>query len=234
MSNSKTVCIIPARGGSKAIPKKNIRMVAGHPLISWVIRTAQKAKSLDRIIVSTNDREIAEIAAKYDAEVPFIRPEELSRDDTPGIAPIIHAAQWLERNQDYKPDYILCLQPTSPLLSVEDINGAVSVVKERRADAVLSVVEVDRHPNIMKRVDEDGRIHHYVEVDSESDRRQDYSQLHALNGAIWLIRRDVLLAKEDWYSDKTYAYVMPPERSLDIDKPWDLHLANLILEKRGE
>lgn len=221
--------IIPARIGSKGIPRKNLQMVAGHPLISWVIRTARGVKCVDRVVVTTDSQEISEVAIKYGAEVPFIRPKELAQDTTPGIAPAIHTVEWLYEYEAYRPDYILYIQPTSPLVSAEDIEGAVMLAKQKEANAVLSVSQVDKHPNIMKILDEDGRIRHYA-YDPNACRRQDYSELYALNGAIWLIRKDVLLKKRDWYTERTYAYVMPKERSLDIDTPWDLHVADLILK----
>jgi CMP-N,N'-diacetyllegionaminic acid synthase len=228
----QVVGIIPARGGSKGIPRKNITLLAGKPLIAWTIQAVQLSLQMNRVIVSTEDEEIARIAKQHGAEVPFLRPTELAQDDTPGIAPILHAVKWLEQNEGYLPDLIMCLQPTSPLRSFEDIDAAIELAAQKNADAVVSVMPVDHHPDWMQCVDTDGRLRDFSTHDHPATRRQDLPPVYALNGAIYLGRRTVLLEQESWYTDKTYAYVMPPERSLDIDTQWHLRLADLILKDK--
>lgn len=226
------VGVITARGGSRSIPRKNIVPVAGKPLIVWTIEAALKSSSLSRVILSTDDTEIAKVARQWGAEVPFIRPAKLAQDDSPHIPVIIHTVEWLELNEGVRPDYVFLLQPTCPLRSAEDIGNAIQLALENDADGVVSVCEAPSHPYLTKRVTADGRLEDFVSKPEGYLRRQDLSAAYALNGAIYLARREILLEKETWYTDRTYAYIMPAERSLDIDTPWDLYLADLILRDR--
>ena len=223
--------LITARGGSKGIPQKNIRKVAGKPLIAWTIEAAINSK-LDRVVVSTDDQEIAEVSRSWGAEVPFMRPKELAQDDSPHMDVIYHAIQWLSEHEDYHPEYILLVQPTTPLRITKDIDGAINMVIEKVADSVVSVSKSPIHPYLTKRINVDGRLEDFVSKPKGYLRRQDLPPAYALNGAIYLAHREVLLQKETWYTDCTYAYIMPPERSLDIDTPWDLQLADLILRDK--
>ena len=229
----RSLAVIPARGASKSIPRKNIAMVGGKPLLAWTVLAAKGSPALDRIIVSTDDAEIAEVAKAWGAEVPFTRPLELGRDDTPGIEPILHAVHWLAQQENYNPDYVMVLQPTSPLRTTQDIEAAIQLALKKDADSVLSVSPARQHPYWMKWITPDGRLVDFIPLGRRYVRRQDLPEVYALNGAIYLIRRQVLLEKQSWYTPRTYAYIMPPERSLDIDTPWDLYIANLILEDRG-
>lgn len=228
---NKMLMIIPARGGSKSIPRKNIAPVAGKPLIAWTIAAAL-ASSLGRVIVSTDDEEIARVARDYGAEVPFLRPAQLAADDTPGIEPLLHAVTWMETNEHYAPDQVMLLQPTSPLREASDIEGAFKMLSEAGADAVVSVCEAREHPYWMKKIAEDGTATDFLPTSEEYSNRQSLPQLYRLNGAIYLVRRQVLLAERTVYPQRTLAYVMPPERSIDIDTPWDLYLLRLILANK--
>jgi N-acylneuraminate cytidylyltransferase/CMP-N,N'-diacetyllegionaminic acid synthase len=230
--SSRVAGIIPARGGSKGIPRKNIALLAGKPLIAWTIQAVQSSSGIDRVVVSTDDEEIADVARHYGADVPFLRPSELAQDETSGMAPILHAVEWLQKNEGYAPEMIMCLQPTSPLRSPEDIDAAIEIAAERKADAVISVMPVEHPPDWMRSVDSDGRLKHLAMGNDSITRRQDAPPVYALNGAIYLARRTVLLEQETWYTDQTYAYIMPPERSLDIDTEWDLRVAGLILKDK--
>lgn len=226
----KVLAIIPARGGSKSIPDKNIAILAGKPLIAWTIIEALKSRSLDRMIVSTDCCRIAEISREYGAEVPFVRPSEFAGDLTPGIAPIIHAVTWLRENEGYQPDYVMCLQPTSPLRTVEDIEATIEMIQQKDVDSVISMTTSDHHPYWMKAISQDGRIIDFLPKDTLITRRQDLPKVYAYNGAIYLVKYGVLLDLGTWHTDRAYAYLMPPERSIDIDSPWDLHLVDLILK----
>jgi len=161
-----------------------------------------------------------------------MRPADLAQDDTPGIAPVLHAAHWLDKNDGYRPDLIMLLQPTSPLRIPQDIDSAVQLALEKSADAVVSVVPVESHPYWMKRIDNDGRLKDFIRLDRSPERRQDLPEVYVLNGAIYLARYDVLVEQKTFYTDNTFSLVMPIERSLDIDTPWDLRLADLILKDR--
>jgi CMP-N-acetylneuraminic acid synthetase len=228
--------IIPARGGSKAIPGKNLAVVANKPLIAWTVEVAIESGLLDRVVVSTDDREIAAAGKEFGAEVPFLRPTELATDTSPSIDVVLHAIQWLDDNEQYRPDCVLLLQPTSPLRTVTDIRESMELLLAKHGDSVVSVCETRQHPLWMKSVNEEGKL---VDLSPEllpqspaPTRRQDLPSVFALNGAIYLALRSLLLSERTFISSRTYAYVMPENRSLDVDTPWDLYLADLILRDR--
>jgi len=223
-----------ARGGSKGLPGKNIRPVGGKPLIAWTLEAALKCPLVNRVVVTTDSQEIADVCRAFGAEVPFLRPSELAQDDTPGMDPLLHAVRWLEDNENYRPELVMLAQATSPLRPAEDMSRAIELLFEKSADAVVSVTPVEEHPFAMKRMDEDGRMTDYVGQENPVNRRQDLPPLYVLNGAIYLVRRDVLLREETFYTDCTYGLIMPPERSIDVDTAWDLYLADLILRDRAE
>jgi len=228
----KTVAIIPARSGSKGIINKNITLVGERPLIYWTIEEAKSSGIIDRVIVTTDSPEIADVAMQSGAEVPFLRPAKLAQDDTPGITPILHAIEWLATYDNYYPGMVMMLQPTSPLRQSDDIINAVQLANEHNADAVVSATTTSQHPYWMKTINDSGYMEDYIEQTQPVIRRQDLPPVFALNGAIYLAKRDIILSQKTWYTEKTYAYIMPPERSLDIDTPWDLYLADLILRDR--
>ena len=231
----RIVGVITARGGSRSVPRKNIALVAGKPLVAWTIEAALQSCVLAWVMVSTDDEEIAEVSGRYGAEVPFTRPAELARDDSSQMSVMVHAIRWLELHKRWRPEYMLLLQPTSPLRAKEDIQAAVQMAFEKRADGVVSVCLARHHPYITVRIAEDGTLLDFLgNTPARFDlRRQDVPPAYALNGAIFLTRRQVLLDQQTFYPVRTFAYVMPPERSLDIDDSWDLHLANLIMESRN-
>jgi N-acylneuraminate cytidylyltransferase/CMP-N,N'-diacetyllegionaminic acid synthase len=226
------VGLITARGGSKSIPHKNIKLLAGKPLIAWTIEAALASSSLARVIVSTDDDEIASVARTWGAEVPFMRPPELARDDTPHLLVVEHAIRWLWEHDKAGLDYALLLQPTSPLRTSADIDAAVAMAGKHAAVAVVSVCEMDRHPLISKRILEDGTLADFVTSDIPYLRRQALPPAYALNGAIYLIRCGSLIEHRTFWPQGTYAYIMPPERSLDVDSPWEFHLVELLMRDR--
>jgi CMP-N-acetylneuraminic acid synthetase len=227
------LALILARGGSKSIPRKNVILVGGKPLIAWSIIAARRVKPSLRVIVSTDDSEIASVSCQWGAETPFIRSSELARDDTPSMDAILHALRWLEEMESYIPDYLVLLQATSPLRSSEDITAAIDLAYERDADAVVSVTPCKEHPYLLKKLDAEGRLFPYVELENPITRRQELPPLFMLNGAIYLAKPEVLINQKSWYTSKTYAYIMPEDRSLDIDSPWQLTLADLVLRNRS-
>lgn len=222
------VAIITARGGSKGLPRKNVLPLAGKPLIAWTISAASQSHCFTRIIVSTDNEEIAEIAREWGAEVPFMRPSELAEDDSSHVDVVEDAVRWMEDTEKEFPDYIMLLQPTSPLRSAEDINGAIEISQANDAIAVVSVSKAVHHPYLMKRILEDGTVTDYVPNSSSDLRRQVLPPAYSLNGAIYLIRCDAFLEHRVFCPQGTYSYIMPPERSIDIDTHWDLHIAELI------
>jgi CMP-N,N'-diacetyllegionaminic acid synthase len=224
--------IVTARGGSKAIPRKNLALLANKPLLAWTVEVAFESASLDRLVISTDDPEIAEVGKKLGAEMPFPRPAALATDSSTSMDVILHAIRWFADNENYRPDYVLLLQPTSPLRTATDIRESIKLALAKHADSVVSVCETHQHPLWMKRVNEEGRLVDLYPQLSAPTRRQDLSPVFALNGAIYLALRTFLLSERTFISDRTYAYVMPENRSLDVDTPWDLYLANLILNDR--
>jgi CMP-N,N'-diacetyllegionaminic acid synthase len=226
---NRVLGLIIARGGSKGIPGKNLRQVAGRPLIAWTIEAAKASRRLDRILLSTDDPEIAEVGRRYGADVPFLRPAELATDRSPIIDAALHALQWVETTENYIPTFGMLLQPTSPLRTAEDIDAAIRMAQEQNADAVVSVAAVERHPFHMKVMDENGKLAPFITTELSDSRRQDLPPVFGLNGAIYLVRRTVLWESKTWCPAGALAYVMPAERSLDVDTSWDLCLADLIL-----
>ena len=147
---------------------------------------------------------------------------------------MIHAVRWLEERQNWQADYILLLQPTSPLRKSTDIDGAIRLALERDADGVVSLSEVKQHPYQMKRLTEDGCILQFVPLPKAIDRRQELPRVYAVNGAIYLVKRSILLEKQTFYTERTFAYLMPADRSLDIDSRWDFYLTELVLRDGRE
>ena len=228
------LALVTARGGSKGVPHKNMKLLQGKPLIAWSIEAAKESPSVGRIVTSTDDEEIAEVARGWGSEVPFRRPPELARDVSPHIQVVVHALEWLERYEGYRPEYVLLLQPTSPLRTTEDIEAAVAIAEARNADAVVGVEESPHHPFLVKRLAEDGTLADFVTTDMAYLRRQDLPMAYVVNGAIYLNRREPLLSEETFLPRQTYPYVMPQERSMDIDTPWDWFLVELVLRARCE
>jgi N-acylneuraminate cytidylyltransferase/CMP-N,N'-diacetyllegionaminic acid synthase len=236
---SQIIGLITARGGSKSIPRKNIKMLAGKPLIAWTIEAAVRSRRLNRVVVSTDAEEIAQISRQWGAEVPFMRPMELAQDDTSGIAPVLHAVDWLAQHEGYEPDFVLMLQPTSPLRTAEDIEAAIKLVIEHEADSVVSVCEVKHHPYWAMKIEAEGTLSNFLGLDlrvmqEQYPRRQDLPSAYVENGAIYLAKPSVLLEREAFYGDRLFGYVMPRERSIDIDTGLDLQIAEFLLEKRIE
>jgi N-acylneuraminate cytidylyltransferase len=206
MINDKTVLgVVPARGGSKGVPRKNIRMAAGKPLIAWTIEKALKSQYIDRLVLSSEDLEIMEVALRYGCDVPFRRPVELASDDTPGIAPVLHALGELPGYCD-----VVLLQPTSPLRSVEDIDGCIERCEETHAKACVSVVKCQQHPYLMFSADRNFVLQSLV---PEAD--------NLLNGAVYVAQTEWLQSSGTFLSKETVGFEMPEERSLDIDTEED-------------
>lgn len=229
MNEKKILAVITARGGSKGIPQKNIKVLLGKPLIAYSIQTALQSKTLTKIIVSTDDETIAHVSKQYGADVPFLRPKYLASDTATSLSVLQHAVSYLEEKEDFSADIIVCLQPTSPLRSVEDIDQAVTLCLSSGADSVVSLCQVEHHPYWMKKLVA-GSVYPLMEIDDEEyPRRQDLPPVYQLNGAIYVTRRKVLLEEESLLGKHTLPYIMPQERSIDIDTPIDFKIAEIIL-----
>ncbi|MFH2012804.1 MAG: acylneuraminate cytidylyltransferase family protein [Pseudomonadota bacterium] len=225
------LAVIPARGGSKGIPRKNIFSLSGKPLIEYTFTAAKDSKLLNRIIISTDDYEIAEIGKRNGIDVPFMRPKELAEDDTPTLPVVKHAVEYLEKVNGYKPDIVILLQPTAPLRKSHHIDEALGLlINSPDADSVVSVTEVPHQYNpyfIMKI--EDGTLKFYNEGGIKHTRRQNLPKVYSRNGAIYAFRLETLNNKNSLYGDICLPYVMSFEESANIDSSYDLKIAEMLL-----
>lgn len=226
IGNKKVLAVIPARGGSKGIPRKNIRQLKGKPLIAWTIETAKKSRFLDKIIVSTDDEEIASIAKQWGAEVPFLRPVELAQDDTPGIAPVLHAVQYF---LDF--EYVVLLQPTSPLRTTEDIDNAISLCDQKNSECCVSVTESKMIPEWLFRINERQMLETVSSEKQIPYQRQKAEKTYVLNGAVYVAKTKVLIEKKSFLTSETIPYIMPNIRSVDIDDIDDFLYCEYYFEK---
>lgn len=219
---------IPARAGSKGVPGKNIKTLAGKPLIAYTIESALTSNIFDYLIVSTDGEDVARVAREAGAEVPFKRPAELATDTAKGMDALQHAMAWCE-TQGKHFDWIMNLQPTSPLRNSEDIVKACALMIRHRARAVVSVCEVDHHPWWSNTLPDNQCMEHFIRPGIASVNRQTLPKYYRLNGAIYLAEWDLLRQQKSWYGKYTFAYIMPKERSVDIDTALDFALAEALL-----
>lgn len=227
----KVLGVITARGGSKRIPKKNIKELLGRPLIYYTIKAALDSKLLTKVILSSDDDEIIGIGKDMGVEVPFKRPCELADDTTPTIEVLIHAVNYVEKNQCFFPDIIVVLEPTSPLRTTEDIDKALEKHITTDADSVVSVVKTDHwHPIRAKKI-ENGVLCDYCLEEKEGVRRQDLPPAYFRDGAFYSVKRDVLMKGHRLYGKVTRPYIMPPERSIDINSVSDFKLAEILMKE---
>lgn len=222
--------IVTARGRSKGIPRKNILPLLGKPLLAYTAEAALAATRLTRTVLSTEDEEIARIGREWGLEVPFLRPAELARDETPTI-PVLQdvVRQLAAAGEQY--DAILTLQPTTPLRRPEDIDGAIALLEETGADAIISFVEVgEKHPARMKFLTPEGRVIDPSFAEQfEGQRRQDLPKMYLREGSIYLTRRAVLMEHNSLQGHDCRAWIVPMERACNIDTPFDVFLAEHML-----
>ncbi|GIO07333.1 hypothetical protein J31TS6_33610 [Brevibacillus reuszeri] len=229
IENRTVLAIIPARGGSKGVPRKNIRELCGKPLIAWSIEEAKKSKYIDQIIVSTDDEEIAAVARQWGAEIPFLRPVELAQDHTPGIDPVLHALKMLPQYE-----YIVLLQPTSPLRSTDDIDACLEQCVEQKVDSCVSVTLTDKSPYWMYNLSENSSLIPVINTEKPILRRQDAPDVFVLNGAVYVARSTWLQQTRSFLQDKTIGYPMPKDRSIDIDTALDFLLVEILLHEKNK
>jgi len=228
----RILCTVCARGGSKGVPNKNIRMLNGKPLIAYTIQQALKWGKIDKLIVSTDDKRIAAIAKKYGAEVPFLRPRELATDEVGKLDVIKHAVKHLENKGEIF-DIIIDLDATAPLRKIEDLEGALSVFLKNNVNNVYSVCVARKNPYFnMVELDEMGR----ARLSKSSDKgpilsRQAAPKVYEINASIYIYKRDFLLKTDSIHSDNTMVYIMPQERSVDIDTLIDFKFIEYLLKE---
>ncbi len=216
--------LICARGGSKGVPGKNIRDLCGKPLIAWSIEHGLACPDIKDVVVSTDDADIAEAAKKFGADVPFMRPPELARDDTRQIDAIIHALEFL-KTQGREYGAVALLQPTCPLRLPEDITGCLDLMARENADTVITVTEEEGVVlSYFYNMDERNNVTPINPVSTQGTIRQDYPVLYKRCGLIYLMKTDHILQNRSLYGDKVSAYKIPRDRSFDIDSPFDWEL----------
>lgn len=228
------LAIIPSRGGSKGLPGKNIKSLCDKPLIAYTIEAAQAARSIDRLILSTDDDEIAEVAQKFGVEIPFMRPAHLAQDDSLAIDNYIYTVDRLNAGSSKQYDDFIVLQPTSPFRTAADIDNAVELYREKKADSVISVCEVSHPPMWAKKIAPSGVLKDYFNINIGNRNRQELQPAFMPNGAIFILKLSLLKSRDSYYSDNTYAFIMPLERSLDIDAPLDFEFAEFLMRKHGK
>ena len=226
MTKRKLLALIPARGGSKGVKRKNLRSVGGKPLIAWSIETALAVNDIDRVVVSTDDADIAEVAGGFGAEV-LDRPAEIAGDRTPMIEVVVHALDEID-NPDEPYEHLLLLQPTAPARIPADIVDAYEAIKISGADSLISVfIDADKHPARAYTVAENLLIPY--EEEPKGSLRQDLPAVYHRNGAIYLSRVDFIRQNHRLWSNAPQAFIMPKERSLNIDDELDLLIADLLM-----
>jgi CMP-N-acetylneuraminic acid synthetase len=236
MVDDKTVLgIIPARGGSKGVLRKNIRLLAGKPLIAYAIEVGLKSPSVDRVIVTTDDEEIAAIAREYGAEVPFMRPSELAGDSVPDKPVFQHVLNELKETESYHPDVLLNLRCTTPFKTVDDVESVVEKLVGSDCDSVRTMTSVEGvfHPYWMFK-EQDGYAQPFLTgIDTEKNyQRQLLPSLYRLNGVVDGLKSVNLLSSGSFWGDRMGIVEVPEERAFDIDTEFELRVANLIMENQ--
>jgi CMP-N-acetylneuraminic acid synthetase len=227
IGKNKVLGLIPARGNSKRLPRKNIIELYGKPLIAWTIEAALGSKYIDRVIVSTDNQEIANIAKKYGAEVPFIRPSELATDEATTIDAVLYSLGQLEEVGE-KYDYIALLQPTSPLRTTQNIEESIELLQTKNSDAVISVCEAEHHPLWSNVLPDDLSMDNFLDASVKNKRSQDLPKQYRINGAIYISSVKKLKKENSFFlSDNCIAYIMKKNVSIDIDTMDDFDLALL-------
>jgi len=225
--------IIPARGGSRRVPRKNIKFLGGKPLIGWTIEEAKKASSLTHVLVSTDDKEIATISKAFGAQVPFMRPEDISEDVDTGLV-LYHAVQWWEKYRKEQIEFVVCLQPTSPFRRAYDIDRCVEIAKATDADTVVSVCQVTQHPAWCFEMNTSQRLTSFMNTPLHGDNLvwQKLPLLLYPNGAVYVTKYATVM-RGRIYGDKIYGYLMPKTRSIDLEEELDFFTASAMFETYG-
>ena len=235
----KILAIIQARGGSKSIPGKNIKNLAGKPLIAWTIEAAKKSKMINRVIVSTDDLEIAKIAKKFGAEVPFLRPAEFATDTAKSWGLLNHALIWLKENENYEPDAVVQLKPTNPLRRAEHIDQCVKIFLEsKNIDSLITVTKSPVHPLKTWKFEKNDLLVPFVPEniygikEAAKFPRQSLPEVFVQNSCVHVIRPKTILKKKSSIGQKIKGVVMEREDSINIDSPIDFKIAEIIMKER--
>lgn len=227
------IAFIPARGGSKGVPGKNIKDLCGKPLIAYTIEAALKAEGIDRVIVTTDDEDIARVAKEYGAEVPFMRPDYLASDTSSAIDVYLHATEWVMEETGEKIDKFMVLLPTVPLRNETHIDEAIAQFKADGATTLISFAEAEVPASWYHVTDNNGRVHNAGFGGGVTMSNRQNNQTYIVpNGAIYILDYDLLKNERTYYCDNTVAYVMAREDSVDIDYPMDFEIARCLMTAR--
>ncbi|ACD23611.1 acylneuraminate cytidylyltransferase family protein [Clostridium botulinum] len=228
---NEILAIVPARSGSKGLPGKNILNLNGKPLIAHTILASKNSKFVTRVVVSTDDKEIAEISKKYGAEVPYLRPNSLAKDESLTIDSVFHMLDYLEKYEGYFPDYVLLLQCTSPLRNEQHIDEAIEKLVKSNFYGIISICESEVNPywtNIFK----NESLKYFLEAGKNITRRQDLPNIYRYNGAIYLAKTEALKREKTFEVENLTGYVMDRESSIDIDTEIDFKIAEIIMKNK--
>lgn len=229
----KVLFVVTARGGSKGVPRKNIKLLGGLPLVAYKIIAARKCHCDSRIIVSTDDEEIAKVSREYGAEVPFLRPAELATDSASSADVVIHTMNWVSENSKEKYDYVCLMEPSSPFASYRDFDEAIKLIIETGADTLLGMKESEVSTVFIHSLDEKGGLSefYYAIKDLPSIRRQDQKKEYTMNGCMYIAKWDYFMEYKLFHSENSIPYIMSEENSIEIDTMLNYELACRIVEK---
>ncbi len=229
-NNKKILTIIPARGGSKGLPGKNIKPLYGKPLIGWSIEQAQASKYIDEIFVSTDSQEIADVASSFGVQIPFLRPAQLATDTSPSSEFVLHTINYF-RDQGKEFDYVLLLEPTSPLRDIEDIDNAIDILSNHsEAKSIVGVCKVENtHPIFIAKISKKGFLKPYTNQMS-SLRRQDIDDVYFFEGSLYLSDIDTYVRKRTFYHELTLPYIVPKYKSFEVDDLLDFQIIERLIE----
>lgn len=227
MQKPSVVAVIPARGGSKGLAKKNVKVLGGRPLIDWTIDAASHTPGLNCVLVSTDDPGIADIAKRAGARVPFMRPQGLAGDDVHSSSVVLHALEWLSLNEGFEPDIVVMLLPTSPFRTPQQIEESISLLRRTSCPAVIGVTRVNKHPAAF-RVLRDGALAPLIQTAELNVQRQDGEDLYAVNGALYVAWSALFRAHRTFHIDGALPQVIPPLNAVDIDTLEDLEIAEVL------
>lgn len=230
--DKKILGVIVARGGSKGIPRKNIKDLCGKPLIAYTLDAVKHSTLLTRTILSTDDQEIADVAKQYGADVPFLRPSDLAQDKSTAIPVIQHALNFLQEHDNEVYDYVMILQPTSPFRLGEDIDASIQKIVDTGADSVMSMVElIDFSVKKLKKIEDDIILPLIVDEGKTTEQRDKDIPTYKRNCAIYLTKVDCIM-QGDLFGQISRPYIMPAERSIDINKPIEFEMAEFFMRKK--
>lgn len=223
------LAIIPARGGSKGLPKKNIRSLAGKPLIIWTIEAAQKSQQIDHIVLSTDDKEIADICRPTGIDIPFMRPVELAGDNSMAMDAYLYTIDKISQESKQQIGSFTALLPTVPLRLSADIDSSIELFECKDADSVISVTESSVPVDLYRKINKQGVLCDYFPDSDAMKNRQEFAKTYIPNGAVFVFRTERLRSTRNYYMERTYPYIMPRKRSIDIDSELDFELAEFLI-----